>query len=341
MAVGIFWIVTLSIVLLLATLGIGIIPVYWIEYGGNNTDYIIAILSQFGVGMLLGTSFMLIIPEGVRECVENGGNVGFDLLVGFLVVYLLDRWVQTLMKRKPLIRDNDDLFDNYTDISLKSWRDIIIHPKQVVKNVLRNNIVFALAIHGLSDGIALGTTTNNESLLIVVLIAIIIHKIPAVLSLSSLMITKQSLPKYEVISNILVFAASTPLGYIVLSMFNLKQSKFMNWLSGNLLLMSGGSLLYAAFTAFLDDSHDHDTNDYLNVDNSEESTWNTRRYNLVDSHSLEPSNSPNGGDSNSTGNSPDIISPSHMTARELPYDESIYILAGVILPSIISVFIKE
>ncbi|KOG96586.1 Mn(2+) transporter ATX2 [Saccharomyces eubayanus] len=277
-----FWgVILLAGFLLIATFLIGLIPLYYIdkqrssividqEGDDSNSDIStnanmqtsssgisgyrvkIAVLSQFGIGMLLGTSFMLVIPEGIKACVEHNGNIGLILLIGFLGVYIIDRLVTLWISGKQTIYTHDA-------VKFQSWKDIINHPKQIWMNLIQNNVVFALFIHGLTDGIALGTTTNNDSLLIVVLIAIVIHKVPAVLSLTSLMISRQNLLKWEVICNVFLFASSTPIGYIVLSVLNLSQSSTMDRISGYLLLMSGGSLLYASFTAFVGGgSHDHD-----------------------------------------------------------------------------------
>lgn len=323
MSVGVVGVILLSLVLLIATFAIGLLPLVWSQT--QRAQNMIAILSQFGIGMLLGTSFMLVIPEGVSECLEHNGNVGLNLLIGFLAVYILDRISQVIMS-KGETDNNSSVTNSYTEnvVPFNTWRDVVGNPKGIITNVFKNNVVFALFVHGLSDGIALGTALHNDSLLIVMLIAIIIHKIPAVLSLSSIMICKQQLPKWESITNLFMFAASTPIGYIVLSMFSLKQSETMNWLSGNLLLMSGGSLLYAAFTAFTDD-HGHDmesTRNALNgstLINSSEDTFETTS-----------------GVMN--------MSESGFNVQEEPqlkYDKSVYTLSGVILPVIISFIIKE
>lgn len=91
-----FWgVILLAGFLLIATFLIGLIPLYYIdkqkrsividqEGDDSNSDIStnaniqtnnsaisgyrvkIAVLSQFGIGMLLGTSFMLVIPEGIK-----------------------------------------------------------------------------------------------------------------------------------------------------------------------------------------------------------------------------------------------------------------------------------
>ena len=373
MAVSMYQVLLMALALLVLTFAIGCIPIYWISKtktqdqlslaGEPSHSKYIAVFSQFGVGMLLGTSFMLVIPEGITECLEHNGNVGLNLLIGFLLVYTLDRMVQSIVGKS----ENDGANgpnSGRADILFESWKDLLRNPRQVCQAILRNNVVFALFIHGLSDGIALGTTVNNDSLLIVMLIAIVIHKIPAVLSLSSLMISRQNLPKWEAISNLFAFAASTPIGYIALSMFNLKHSETMSWLSGNLLLMSGGSLLYASFTAFVSDSGHSHTHNYSDVNANDEyplqtntqgplfddrnemdNNWDPRRYNIVPDNLSETGqiSEPDMG-AVTTNPSNEMFQSSHSFPRSaswLDADESIFTLAGVILPVVISFLIKE
>lgn len=312
--------------------------------GVTNNDKYITILSQFGVGMLLGTSFMLVIPEGVKACLEHNGNVGLNMLIGFLVVYILDKGVQLLMEhpsRFTLFQENDAT-------EIEGIKDLLKSPKRILVSILKNNVVFALFVHGLSDGIALGTTINNQSLLIIVLIAIVVHKIPAVLSLSSLMISRQRLPKWEALSNLFAFALSTPLGYVVVSAFNLKHSDTMDWIGGNLLLMSGGSLLYASFTAFTDG----DTPDHIPLDDIAEEGLFREGSNFVMIDNNAPSNPIGGGSNPSNKNGDSNIEFRNVTAISPPpvaasssYKgssyELVYVLLGVLVPVIISFFISE
>lgn len=316
MGASLLTIVLLAVLLLLATFAIGCLPFYYV---GNGHEKFIKIFSQFGVGMLLGTSFMLVIPEGIEACVKEGGNVGLDLLIGFLGVFLLDKLVHRIAQGDHSSNLPDISFGSHGfKESLKmSLRDIVSSPRLVISRVLRNNVIFAFVIHGISDGVALGTTTNNESLLIVVFIAITIHKIPAVLSLSALMLTKQGLPMTECMTNLFMFSFSTPLGYIVLSLFSLKQSNIMDYISSNLLLMSGGSLLYASFTAFGEDPH----------------IMGPKEADMEDNSPLEPFINENGSTSN--------ISSDSGNKSLLDYDESIYIVIGVVIPTVISFIVRD
>ncbi|CAB4256261.1 similar to Saccharomyces cerevisiae YOR079C ATX2 Golgi membrane protein involved in manganese homeostasis [Maudiozyma barnettii] len=372
MGANMLQVLLMALALLVLTFAIGSLPIYWFseESNGTNEEFTgkskhvqyINVLAQFGIGMLLGTSFMLVIPEGISECLEHGGNVGLNMLVGFLIVYVLDRIVQSIMNNNSQETNPGIEIRGRADIIFESWKDLVKNPKQVCQAILRNNVVFALFIHGLSDGVALGTAVNNDSLMVVMLIAIVIHKIPAVLSLSSLMISKQHLPKWEAISNLFAFALSTPLGYIVLSTFNLKHSETMSWLSGNLLLMSGGSLLYASFTAFVGDSGHSHNNEHIPMqtydtefssvddlvisqsDNHEDldMEWDPRRFNIVNEDNLNSTSNGNPAPLESNRIRDDRgLNGTQQTFSWLSMDESIYTLTGVVLPVIISYVINE
>ena len=286
--------------------------------------------------MLLGTAFMLVIPEGVKACVQHNGNVGLNLLTGFIVVYLLDKCVHALMNSSS----NFAKILNDNSVEVNSVKDLLRHPKSALVSILKNNVVFALFIHGISDGIALGTTSNNESLLFIVLIAIVIHKIPAVMSLTSLMISKQRLPEWEVLSNLFAFSLSTPLGYVVVSAFNMNHSDTMDWVGGSLLLMSGGSLLYASFSTFVGgDGHDH----HMPLSDERHET-DEYPLDVIDNNKnvhASPSEASFSMTQDTDANSSETQSLPQEILGGLPYDDSVYVLAGVIIPVIVSFVISE
>lgn len=330
MGINIAAVILLAILLLVATFSIGCLPFYYININStysNTQNGFLKVFSQFGVGMLLGTAFMLVIPEGIKARTEEGGNVGFDLLAGFIGVYLFDRLGHSIMSNTNafLIQNPEESNDLPTSSAFRSnlnysIKEILTKPRVVVARVLKNNVILAFVIHGISDGVALGTTSNNQRLLIVVFIAITIHKIPAVLSLSALMLTKQGLPMTECMTNLFAFSLSTPVGYILLSLLNLRQSATMDYISSNLLLMSGGSLLYASFTAFSEDDH-------FIEQTSDPSTFVNDEYNAA---------------SNDTeAISVDVLEQNSKTSYFLKYDESLYILVGAFIPTLISFMVKD
>lgn len=171
-------------------------------------------MSKLGMGMLLGTAFVLVIPEGLEKV--NGNFVGIDLLAGFMLTYL----AESLTKQK---------------------RDI----GGPLRKFLSNGLIVALVTHGFADGLVLGTTINQVRTLLVLMLAVTIHRIPVVLSLVSILISQQRLAKSEVVSHLLVFSLSSPCGYTIAAIF--QSIGITEGLGNHLLLASGGSLLYAGF----------------------------------------------------------------------------------------------
>mgnify|MGYP007078936170 FL=1 len=94
----------------------------------------------------------------------------------------------------------------------------------------------------------------------------------------------------------------------------------MDYISSNLLLMSGGSLLYASFTAFSEDDH-------FIEQTSDPSTFVNDEYNAA---------------SNDTeAISVDVLEQNSKTSYFLKYDESLYILVGAFIPTLISFMVKD
>jgi len=123
-------------------------------------------------------------------------------------------------------------------------------------------ITIGLAVHGLTDGLALGASvlSNNPSthsygLSLVVFLALAIHKAPTSFAYTvSLMST--SLSRAECKSHLLLFSASTPVGaiasYVAFSFLGARHVDEV----GIALLISAGSFLYVA-TVLQPVSQDH------------------------------------------------------------------------------------
>ncbi|SCV06201.1 LANO_0H24322g1_1 [Lachancea nothofagi CBS 11611] len=319
MSTSLFEILITSFLFLTVVFAIGCIPIYYVKNKeSSGEDLFLSMLSLFGMGMLLGTAFMLVIPEGIDACLEHNGNVGINLLIGFLVVYLLDQAASVVSQNTGQTRWSSFLQEG---CELTSLRDLL-NVKKAFTLVVRNQVVFALVIHGFSDGLAMGASTNNDSVKIATLAAIIIHKIPAVLSLSSLMVTKQKLPTLEAASNLLAFASSTPLAYLVVSLINMKNWGPLEWISGNILLMSGGSLFYAAVSALLGNhSHTNDSHEYAEAHENFISGPTSYEFAPKDMTPFE------------------VIGAA--AQRKVPFGETTYVLGGVLIPIIVSYLIRE
>jgi zinc transporter 9 len=121
-----------------------------------------------------------------------------------------------------------------------------------------NPITLGLVIHSLADGLALGASSSGSSgggsggggirdnpLMLIVFFALLIHKAPTSLALSSALLPL--LPRPQIRLHIAVFAAATPIGallaYLLLSLFASQDGD--KW-GGIALAFSGGTFLYVA-----------------------------------------------------------------------------------------------
>lgn len=200
------------LLLFLGTFATGALPLYYASKAVSEKG--LALMSQLGLGLLLGAAFMLVIPEGLERVDEK--FVGFDLLLGFLATFLAE-----------------------------SCKNLTVGNQGVARKVLGNSVVVALVTHAFADGLVLGVAAGEIRMLLVLLLAVIVHRIPVVLSLVSVLVSRQRLPRKEVAGHLLLFSAASPCGYLLA----LLSSAFgmSSGFSGHLLLASGGSLLYAGF----------------------------------------------------------------------------------------------
>lgn len=114
-----------------------------------------------------------------------------------------------------------------------------------------------LVIHGAADGIALGASslTGTAELGLIVFLAVLIHKGPAALGLTTTLLSLH-LPPAQIKNRLLVFSLSAPLGaivtYALVSLFGSSNGASVDgkhglgWWTGAVLLFSGGSFLYVA-----------------------------------------------------------------------------------------------
>lgn len=116
-----------------------------------------------------------------------------------------------------------------------------------------NPITLGLVIHSLADGLALGASSGSSGsggmrdnpLVLIVFFALLIHKAPTSLALSSALLPL--LPRPHIRLHIAIFAAATPIGallaYLLLSLFSSQDGD--KW-GGIALAFSGGTFLYVA-----------------------------------------------------------------------------------------------
>lgn len=206
-----------------------------------------AIASLLSMGILVSTSLVIVIPEGIETIIEadssNTDSIGLLLLSGFLLMFLFDHIgsITTLQQIYYKIVPQPQTQQQYGSQS----------PLYIVHSVLTSSITFGLLIHALVDGIALGTSfTKVDNFHLIIFLSIIIHKIPTCFSLVTILIKENY--SFSIIKfHLLAFALSSPISCLI-TYFALSIGTINQKIVGSLLLFSGGTFLYVVIHVMLD-----------------------------------------------------------------------------------------
>jgi zinc and cadmium transporter len=147
----------------------------------------LALLLSFSAGVLLGAVFFHLLPE-VGETL--GHDVGWPILLGFLLIFIMERFVF---------------------VHACEERECDIHQMGIPA-------FLGISLHSLLDGIALGAGLMLPHLGPVVLLAVIIHKMPDSISITTILLAVGwNRRKVALLS--LLFSLTTPLGALLAYFF--------------------------------------------------------------------------------------------------------------------------
>ncbi|KAK8856585.1 Zinc/iron permease [Apiospora arundinis] len=205
------------------------------------------LISSIGVGLLVGTSLIVIIPEGVEAISDAslaGHNrlkarvddppthtpsnhppepvptfyVGLSLIMGFVLMFLIDRLPRHAsenFQQPPAPRhiSLSNLAGTTRAVDEEESEGFLgsLAPSPKQSRSLATTI--GLVIHAAADGIAMGAsaTAPNMQLGFIVFIAIMVHKAPAAFGLTSVLL-KQGLSKRAARGHLIVFSLASPFG---------------------------------------------------------------------------------------------------------------------------------
>lgn len=140
-------------------------------------------LLAFGTGVLLGAAFFHMIPEAVEGL---GPGVGVPVLAGFLLIYVLERFV--------MLHACEEEGCSFHHMGLAAF--------------------LGITVHSLIDGFALGAGLTIPAVTAAVTAAIVLHKLPASLSLTGILLHCEY-PRRRIAGMIFLFSLSTPIGATV------------------------------------------------------------------------------------------------------------------------------
>jgi zinc and cadmium transporter len=176
---------------------------------------------SLGAGLLLGMALLHMLPEAVHLIPST---FAYFFMGGFLLLLLLERFV--------MVHACEEHGCDFHTVGLAAF--------------------LGLTVHGAVEGFALASTAHVEGLAPLVFIAILAHKLPAGVALTSILrLSKRS--RRQTWAFIIGVAASGPLG-ILLATVVLERTHLPN-AAGILLALSAGTFLYVAACDLLPEMH--------------------------------------------------------------------------------------
>lgn len=246
-----------------ASFGAGLVPLSL-----SMTKSHLAKLSTLSTGLLIGAALGVIIPEGVASTIAGdpepesySHKIALCVLLGFAFMFLVEECISPHARPLPL-EIRHEVEDVHFDIALdelereegmtlpgshsSTWQMLRHAPSSSLQRAYPLSL--GLTVHALVDGYALGVSsleTRSGALSFVVFLAIIIHKAPTALALTSSLL-ETSLSPSECKRHLLLFSLATPVSAILSYILYTHTGDGNNLSVGTPLLFSGGTFLYVA-----------------------------------------------------------------------------------------------
>jgi zinc transporter 9 len=179
-------------------------------------------------------------------------EIGFSLILGFLLMFLIDRLprhatesLHSAPQTRHISLDNLNSDSASVDEEADGFLGSLTPSPRRARSLATTT---GLVIHAAADGIAMGasSTTSDMKLGFIIFAAIMIHKAPAAFGLTSLLL-KQGLSKRAARGHLIVFSLAAPFGAIttwsLITLLGGGRVESDHWWTGMLLLFSGGTFL--------------------------------------------------------------------------------------------------
>lgn len=202
----------------------------WIPTIRNWSQETFRMLISFCAGILLGAVFFHMIPE-ITEVL--GSQLGFPVILGFLAIYVMEKFI--------MVHPCEEGHCDYHKIGLAAY--------------------IGIGFHSILDGVAIGAA-SRLNLSAVILLAVTIHKFPAALALSSILMKGGEYSRKKILSYMFIFALTTPVAAL-LSVFVLEE--FNPYPVGFALGVSAGTFLYISIGDLLPTVHEGDEKKLSNL----------------------------------------------------------------------------
>jgi len=159
---------TILVSFLVGVVGMGVGGVVTALFG-SRTDKMTSIFLSFAGGVMISIVFLELLPEAIEMANLMIGISG--LILGAALVFILNG----LMDRLSTTRIGSKLHDTYADFFHSS--DVITRKSSMLRSGII--MIFAIALHNIPEGLAMGTAGFYDTRLgFTLAIAIALHNIP-------------------------------------------------------------------------------------------------------------------------------------------------------------------
>jgi len=138
---------------------------------------------SFCAGILLGAVFFHVLPE---ISTVLGRHLGYSVMFGFLLIFVLEKFI--------MVHPCEEGECDYHKIGIAAY--------------------VGIGFHSILDGIAIGAGTMMN-LSSIIIIAVTIHKFPAALALSSLLVKGKEYTKKKILVSMFIFSLAAPVGALI------------------------------------------------------------------------------------------------------------------------------
>ena len=205
------------------------------------------VLLSFSAGVMLGAAFFHMLPEAVEE---GGADVMPAVLGGFLLLYLLERFVLIHVCAEPAV--NAQLSQRCVDEAGDHHDHGHGHGTGCEVHTLGLAAWIGMSLHTVVDGFVLGAANAAPHIGPLVFVAIVAHKIPSAFSLSAILRAEGYGRRRALAMNVL-FALMVPVGAaLYLLLRNLVHAETF---TAYALAASAGTFLHLALSDILPDLH--------------------------------------------------------------------------------------
>jgi zinc and cadmium transporter len=188
-------------------------------------------LISFCAGILLGAVFFHMVPE-ISPIL--GRKMGFPIMLGFLGIYVMEKFI--------MVHPCEEGACDYHKIGVAAY--------------------VGIGFHSILDGVAIGAG-NMLNISMVILLAVTIHKFPAALALSSILVKGGEYSRKKILTSMFIFALATPIGALV--SMNVMNGLNNTDIIGFALGISAGTFLYISIGDLLPTVHEEDEKKNLNL----------------------------------------------------------------------------